>query len=519
MNGPSCLRYLTIFCLLLSILIPGVQTLARNMVISSKPHFAIGPMGAPGPIGAACVAGVTGAAGAKGDTGVAGVQGPAGATGLMGATGSTGQGLSCIGALTNLVGSIQEAAPNVYFMCENTSADIRISQSNVVFDLHGYALTGCIILDSGLDNVIVKNGVISSKNHGVGVGIDASGCTNCQFRDLVITGFGAGIYLHSNNCGYASNGNKISMCTCDENEYYGIHLENSHDNTIESCICRLDRIGIGLVGCYGNSITGCTCEASTSLALNAVGLLLDSSSYNRIFSCTCVAWAGAYGAAAYGIHISVHTYNYSASDGCSDLSKNLSYHSQTDKRFVAGSNNTIISCVVGANALSGNAIATGIYVGGSDTSIMSCRIDAISEANDAVGVKLCGMRNIVDNCTVAAETRNPQTAGTDGCAAISLTADEQTITACHLKATTHSPMTSKSLYVTSSANNIQACTCIGTSADGYGALVSGCSSRHNDIVSNIFRGTFKVSISLGQSHDDGPQGTVCKNNSIEGIFP
>ncbi len=441
------------------------------------------PKGATGPRGPA------GQAGAKGPC-CTGATGPIGPAGAVGDTGEPGKGLSCLDGLTTLTGGITEEFPNTYFLCENTIADIRISESNVVFDLHGYALTGSIILDNGVDNVMIKNGSIVGAQYGVGSGIDAPASTNCQFLDLVITGFGTGIYLHGVGFKGASNTNRISRCTCDENENYGIRLVSSHENAIESCVCRLDTIGIGLTGCYGNSIIGCTCEAATPHAIDAIGLLLDLSDYNRVYSCTCSAAAGAAGATAYGIKVPV------SGCGMSDdvnqrpcvvpTYRTPSYYIP-ERRVLIGSNNTIISCVVTAIAPSGDALATGIDLSDTETSVLSCRVHAVSETNDAIGIKLCGARNTVTGCTVTAETKNASSVGLEGSSAISIVADSQSITACFLKAVAHKPMISSAIRMASIGNNVQACTLVGTELDSYGILFHECLVEQNIVANNILR--------------------------------
>ena len=472
----------------------------------------------PGPTGPRGATGAPGAQGVTGSTGTKGAIGPTGLEGAIGPTGAKGDagiGIACLGYATMLTGGIYEAAPNVYFLCENTIADIRISESNVVFDLNGYALTGSIIFDSGLDNVVIKNGAIISADYGIGSGIDVPSSTNCQFSNISISGFDAGIYLHSKGYMGASSGNIISMCTCDENEHYGIQLEESHDNIIECCTCRLELIGIGLMHCYGNSIIGCTCEAATPNAMKTIGLLMDTSSNTRIYSCRCVAWASANGAAAFGIRAPIRgCYLSGGSDDCPCIPVSSNY-CIPDRRIFVGSNNTIVSCVVDAIAASGNASATGIDIGDSDTSITACRVNVISETNDSVGVRLSGKGSVVSDCVIAAQTRYPKSAGTEGCVAISITADQQSITACHVKAIAHSPMTSKGIFMSSSENTVQACTLIGTGDNSYGVVISGSSAHNNIIANNVFRKFNNEGIFLEHSNQDDCVPTIGNNIECE----
>jgi parallel beta-helix repeat protein len=495
---------------------------------------ATGPQGIQGITGPIGVTGITGDTGATGPIGATGDTGPIGPTGPMGTTGPQGiQGIpgptspseasvstytntvlitdnECTGDQTILCEGSSENMPKVYKLCKNTTAHINISGSNIYFDLNGYALTGSIHLDGYADNVVVANGTIISDLYGHGYGIDAPSTTNCKFINLYITGFNTGIFLYNSFPRGLSSNNTISTCICDENNNYGIVLESSHDNTIESCTCRLNVVGLCIRYSFGNSISNCTCQSATVRASDTIGILLDTSSYNELYCCSSHAYTCVADSHSYGIRTTVlKEYIPNHDNGCTTY-----YYQSSDNssiKALRSNNNIIIGCHAGAYASSTSSQATGIYLGGTETSVHACHVDVSSHMSNITGIEITGAKNSIQDCTIRSEIYSPRTHSE--CIGIHVNAHEQSIATCNIQASGNA----KALLITSSYNNIASCTMTGTYGSNYGIVLTGHACERNIIESSIIRGPFITGIVLGQNNFDAPQATLCKNNIIDGF--
>ncbi len=484
---------------------------------------ATGPQGLQGDIGPTGPIGATGATGPQGDigpTGATGATGPQGLQGVPGPTGPSGSSVytdtqtivitnnECLGDKTILCEGSSENMPKVYKLCENITAHIYISGSNIYFDLNGYALTGSIRLAGYADNVVVANGTIVSDLYGHGYGIDAPSTTNCKFINLYITGFNTGIFLYNSYPKGLSSNNTISTCICDENNDCGIVLESSHDNTIEFCTCRLNVIGLCIRYSFGNSISNCSCQSATVHARDTIGILLDTSSYNELYCCSSHAYTSIANSHSYGIRTTVlkeyiphhdnecTTYYYQSSD-------NSSTHA------LQSNNNIIIGCHASASASPLSSKATGIHLGGTETSVHACHVDASSHGSNSTGIEITGIKNCVQDCTIKSEIYSP--IASSECIGIHINAHEQSISTCNIQVSGNA----QAFLVTSSYNNIISCTITGTHGNMYGIVCTGNEYERNIIENNIIRGPFSTGILLGKNNFDAPQATLCKNNIID----
>ncbi len=126
--------------------------------------------------------------------------------------------------------------PGSYTLAANVVNDqITISANNVTLDLSGHTITGAsygIIIDSGLDNVTIKNGSIRSVSaDGI---IVNNGCSQITIQDLTI-----------------------------ENALRGIFFENTKSSVISHCDFNLNTTGLELVACSNILIQDSAARANT----------------------------------------------------------------------------------------------------------------------------------------------------------------------------------------------------------------------------------------------------------------
>jgi parallel beta-helix repeat protein len=118
---------------------------------------------------------------------------------------------------------------NVYTFSDNINAEITVEIDDIVIDGANYSLQG----------------------NGDGVGIHVPNNGNVEIKNVKIQGFKFAIYFDY----YSKNNNIISGNTLTNNTDYGIHITNSHNNTISGNYIEDSGTGIQLVESYNNTIS------------------------------------------------------------------------------------------------------------------------------------------------------------------------------------------------------------------------------------------------------------------------
>ena len=152
--------------------------------------------------------------------------------------------------------------PGSYYLTGNVTPNyfnsaIQVSSSNVTIDLNGYSLLGAgatgapsaLIVDSGLSNIVVKNG---SAIGWPGAGFNLGSATNSRAIDLTSAGNGAvGISLGDNatvtGCVSANNGNGGITCGA--------------SSLMSNCTARSNQVN-GFTGTYAGAISNCRAECN-----------------------------------------------------------------------------------------------------------------------------------------------------------------------------------------------------------------------------------------------------------------
>ena len=180
-------------------------------------------------------------------------------------------------------------ASGVYCLTKDLHSELIIDTSNIILDLNGHKIsnnTAGIIVNSDLENITIRNGIIKSGNspEGLATGIDMTqGGNNFILQNLTISGWAAGVFttnvntmfvkdsLFNNNIlggfGFINSQNgKFQNCTFTNNRDLGISISTQgsgivRDVFMENCQFQQEE-GYGAVLIGGPSsciqIDGCS---------------------------------------------------------------------------------------------------------------------------------------------------------------------------------------------------------------------------------------------------------------------
>ena len=125
--------------------------------------------------------------------------------------------------------------PGSYQLAGDVSNQITISASNVSLDMQGHTVSGGtsgIVINSGLNNVTIKNGVVDSvSSNGIQVG---AGCSNITIKDVQV-----------------------------KNAIRGINVNQVTNGLIKNCDFNVSTTGLLLDACRNITVHNCTARANT----------------------------------------------------------------------------------------------------------------------------------------------------------------------------------------------------------------------------------------------------------------
>ena len=186
---------------------------------------------------------------------------------------------------TNITSAQTISTSGTYRCCQNIMGDITIAASDVVLDLNKYKITGGIIVNSNLDQITLRNGVIENGSSGDGILVN-SGATNITIENITVKNTIRGIHFDT-----VVNG-LIDQVTLVENTT-GLQLENSYNISVFDATAKSNlQAGYELL----NSTTCCILDSkalSTGLGntnlfgdeSNVYGFVLNESYGNIIERC------------------------------------------------------------------------------------------------------------------------------------------------------------------------------------------------------------------------------------------
>ncbi len=178
--------------------------------------------------------------------------------------------------------------PGFYTLAANVPHQITISVPDVTLDMNGCTVSGGIhgiVINSGLSNVTIKNGVV----HGVTDGIQVNaGCIDITLKEITAKNCSRGINFDQVNSGVISNCDMIFNTT-------GLELTISHNIYVEDCTAYANsQLGYSLLATTTCSLENCvaiaTGEGNANLfgdASNIFGFV-TSNGYGNIFE-RCIA--------------------------------------------------------------------------------------------------------------------------------------------------------------------------------------------------------------------------------------
>jgi len=177
--------------------------------------------------------------------------------------------------------------PGFYQLASNVSNQITISASDVTLDMNGGTVSGGtngIVINSGLNNVTVKNGVITSvSSNGIQVG---AGCSNITIKDVHVKNAIRGI-----DCEQVTNG---LIKNCDFNvSTTGLLLDACHNITVQHCTARANtHAGYDVLSSTTCSFIECsalsTGQGNSTLYGNTVFGFVSANGNGNIFE-RCIA--------------------------------------------------------------------------------------------------------------------------------------------------------------------------------------------------------------------------------------
>ncbi len=181
--------------------------------------------------------------------------------------------------------SAQTLSSGNYIVCQNIIGDLVINASDVALNLNSHTITGSITIESALNQVAIKNGVVDGSSKDAGIMVDA-GATNITIDSVRIMGAARGIYFNTVSdsevayCSLMQNTTGIELESCS-----GVYVHNS--GAVSSM-----QAGFSLVlssTCY---IEGCkalnTGENNTAIIENNVYGFAADQCYGTVFK-NCIA--------------------------------------------------------------------------------------------------------------------------------------------------------------------------------------------------------------------------------------
>ena len=168
---------------------------------------------------------------------------------------------------TNISSAQTISQSGTYRCCQNITGDITIAASDVVLDLNNYKITGGIIVNSNLDQITLKNGVVENGSNGDGILIN-SGATNITIENITVKNTTRGIHFDTVVNGLIDNVTLVENTT-------GLQLENSYNISVFDATAKSNlQAGYELL----NSTTCCILDSKAlSTGLNNTELFGDES--------------------------------------------------------------------------------------------------------------------------------------------------------------------------------------------------------------------------------------------------
>lgn len=175
------------------------------------------------------------------------------------------------------------AASGTYCLANEISGSITISVGGVVLDLNGYRITQGVIVNNGLDQILVKNGVVEGTTDAISVN---GSTTNIVLDSLTVKNALRGINFQG------VTGGTISNCEMTQNTT-GLELESSHKITVKDCVAACNtHAGYCLISSTTNTFQNCkalsTGEGNTDLFATTVFGFASTNGYGNIFE-RCIA--------------------------------------------------------------------------------------------------------------------------------------------------------------------------------------------------------------------------------------
>ena len=175
--------------------------------------------------------------------------------------------------------------PGFYQLADNLTNSVTITVSNVTFDLNGHTIAASngIIINGGLDEICIQNGVIEADLDGVRVG---AGCTNITLENVKVKDAIRGFNFEN------VTGGMIAGCEMSSNTT-GLELDNSHKIVVKDCVASCNtQAGYCLLSSTTNCFENCkalsTGEGNTQELDNLVAGFISADGYGNIFE-RCIA--------------------------------------------------------------------------------------------------------------------------------------------------------------------------------------------------------------------------------------
>jgi WD domain, G-beta repeat. len=172
-----------------------------------------------------------------------------------------------------------------YILCNNISGTITIAASDVVLDLNNYKISNGIVVNGGLDQITMRNGVVEGSTNGILVN---GGSRNITIENITVKNASLGSGIKFTNVTDAT----IDGCTLTSNST-GFQLNNSHkisvNNTVANCN---SHAGFDLISSTTNTFIDCkalsTGQGNTVQFNNEVAGFVSLNGYGNIFE-RCIA--------------------------------------------------------------------------------------------------------------------------------------------------------------------------------------------------------------------------------------
>jgi len=198
-------------------------------------------------------------------------------------------------ALLCIVGSVRTVTypfttidtPGFYKLASNVSNQITISASDVTLDMNGATVSGGtngIVINGGLQNVTLRNGVITSvSSDGIQVG---AGCTDITLKDITVTNALRGMNLEQVTNALLRNCDMRQSTT-------GIELDSCHNIVLENCTARANtHAGFDLISSTTCSLIECsalsTGDSNSDIDMTTVFGFVSANGNGNIFE-RCIA--------------------------------------------------------------------------------------------------------------------------------------------------------------------------------------------------------------------------------------